>query len=224
MMQLSLVAPMMLGPSGADHHLRVVAQRDLGGHYYAERVTLAAPYVTIPMTGLVYAIASATGDCPVQRATSAMLFALTETVVLVGLQKWIFGRAWPTNGRDPYASDRLEHPHDAEVYRPLARGIDAAFPSGHTATMFAAAAALRAASPEWGVWRYIGYPIATAVGLGMWWGDHHWASDIVAGALQGEAIGGSAGRAWAPDSSPDTWSWALLPTQKGALLTVGGAY
>jgi hypothetical protein len=44
-----------------------------------------------------------------------------------------------------------------------------------------------------GVLRYAGYVLATAVSAGMLYGDHHWTSDVISGALLGEAIGRSFG-------------------------------
>ena len=221
-MQLSLASPIALSPNDADYELRRFSQTTLRGRYNAEPVSLAVPYATVGLSVLSYGGAAWFGNCASQRTTAALVFALTETVLFVGLEKWIFGRAWPTNGRDPYAEDRLEHPSDAYVYRPFQRGIDAAFPSGHTATMFAFAAALRASTPQWGVLRYIGYPVAVAVGFGMWWGDHHWASDVLSGAMIGEAIGGAAGRAFNPDQASEQLSFTLWPTADGALLSVSG--
>ncbi len=223
LLQLSLIAPIALGQSGGDHALRTFAQDQLGGRYKAEPVTLAAPYALIGLSALAYGGALGLDHCPLQRTSSAMLFAAFETVLVVGLEKWILGRAYPTNGRDPYAEDRLNHPEDATVYEPFRRGI-AAFPSGHTATVFALAAALRASSPQWGAYRYLGYPIAIAVGFGMWWGDHHWASDVIAGALIGEALGGATGRAWASSAETPSWSWLMIPSRQGAILTVSGQY
>jgi membrane-associated phospholipid phosphatase len=219
--QLSLLSPMLIGQTGADHELRVFAQTSLGGSYNAEPVSLAAPYVTIGVTALAYGAYAGLALCDGQRATSAMLFGMAETLLVVGLSKWMFGRAWPTNGRDPHAADRLEYPSDARSYAPFARGL-AAFPSGHTAVMFAAASALRASSPELGVWRYAGYPLAAAVGLGMWWGDHHWASDVVGGAFLGEALGAAAGRAWAPEGAGSSIAWFVVPTQEGGVFMVTG--
>jgi membrane-associated phospholipid phosphatase len=40
----------------------------------------------------------------------------------------------------------------------------------------------------------VGYPLVTAVAIGMVEGDAHWFSDIVAGALIGHAIGWAVGR------------------------------
>src|SRR5690349_21879975 len=52
--QLSLLSPILIGQTGADHELRVFAQTSLGGSYNAEPVSLAAPYVTIGVTALAY--------------------------------------------------------------------------------------------------------------------------------------------------------------------------
>src|SRR5690606_29411217 len=106
-------------------------------------------------------------------------------------------------GRSPDDPEVLEHPEDGNSWAPFQRGLGA-FPSGHTAFFFAAAGALRAASPESGLFRYVGYPVAAAVGFAMWYGDHHWASDVLSGALLGEAIGAAAGRAWSNTDSEET--------------------
>src|SRR5690606_27010635 len=134
--------------------------------------------------------------CEGQKTTAAMLQGVGMTLVFVGLTKWATGRTWPNGGQDPYAEDTLDHLEYAQQWRPFRNGAIAAFPSGHTATMFAFAAALRASSPELGWWRYVGYPIAAAMGFAMWYGDHHWVSDILSGAMVGEALGASAGYAW----------------------------
>lgn len=224
LLQLSFVPPILFSPTGVDHELRRFAQTTLHGSYNPEPFTISAPYVTIAMSGLGFGAAALTRDCNAQRTTSAIAFALFETVLFVGLEKWVVGRAWPTGGRDPYAADRLNHPEDAQDYAPFSRGIDAAWPSGHTASMFAAAAALRASSPQLGIWRYAGYPFAVAVGLGMWWGDHHWASDVLSGAMIGEAIGGAAGRAWAPDVEKEKVSWFLVPSANGLAISASGTF
>ena len=62
--------------------------------------------------------------------------------------------------------------------------------------MFAFASAFRASNPELGVLSFLGYPLALGVAGGMWFGDHHFASDIVSGALLGEAIGSSVGKSF----------------------------
>jgi membrane-associated phospholipid phosphatase len=148
--------------------------------------------------------------CRQQRTVAAMTQAIvTSFGVVVGL-KFAVGRSWPNGGLDPRAPDRLSHPELATYYSPF-QGEGIAWPSGHTAVSFAAAAALRASSPEDGWARWLGYPLAIGVGLGMIWGDHHWASDVVSGALLGEAIGSSVGAAFHGERSPGRAGWVLVP-------------
>ena len=130
-----------------------------------------------------------------QRVLVPLLQAGALTYGVVGLLKIGVGRQWPNGGADPSAADRLEHPERARDFTPFQRGVGA-WPSGHTAVMFAFAAAFRASNPRLGWLSFAGYPLAVGVAGGMWFGDHHWASDIVSGALLGEAIGGSVGQSF----------------------------
>jgi len=220
----AVVSPLALSPTGADYSLRQFSQDELGGSYRPEPVSLVAPYVVMGATAATYATSTLFTSCSVRRGSSAMLQGMFTTVLTVGLGKWITGRQWPNGGRDPYAADRLDHPVDGRDYAPFRRGIDAAFPSGHTAVMFAAAAAFRAVGKgEW--FRYVGYVFATGVGVGMWLGDHHWASDILSGALLGEALGGSSGRAFRVDDGEGrTVAWRIAPTPQGSALEFFGSF
>lgn len=216
------VAPIPFIVTDADHDLRVFAQTDLGGSHRAEPISFAAPLVFAAGAGSFYAGAWVADWCTGQRSSSAIIQAMAETSVVVGLVKFASGRQWPNAGRDPTAPDRFDHPDDVRDFRPFQRAL-AAFPSGHTAVMFSAAAALRASSPEIGPWRYAGYPFAAGMAFAMWFGDHHWASDIVSGALLGESIGSAAGRTWAPSTHDDEVVWTVVPTVGGALLNVQGS-
>ncbi len=218
----SALPAVLLGPTGGDYEARRFVQTELGGSYSPEPVTIAAPYVALPATLVFWGAAVGLGACRLQKAPVAMLQGAIWTISTVALSKWVIGRTWPTGGRNPYAPDRLSYPEDAREYSPFAAGL-AAFPSGHTATMFSLAAALRESSPELGTFRYLGYPVAVLVGLGMWWGDHHWASDVLSGALLGEALGSSAGRAWEPRPSGE-FSYVLTPLPGGAGLGMVGAF
>jgi membrane-associated phospholipid phosphatase len=220
------LSPVVFAPSGLDHRLRLVSQRDLGGRYHLEPVSFYAPFVLSGGVLGVHVGAALGGSCAVRRPTAAMLQALFLGIGVTGVLKWTTGRSWPNGGRDPYAADRLEHSTTAREFRPFRAGL-AAFPSGHTLTMMVAAAAFRAAEPELGVIAWAGYPLALGVGAGMWFSDHHWASDIVSGALLGEAIGGSVGRSFATDADEhgtNRVSLIVLPIDGGALATVTGGF
>jgi len=193
---LAVAAPFGLAPTGGDQRLRILAQRDLGGRPNLEPVSVATPYALAAGLVLTYGVSSALGACRVQRVLSPVLQAGTVAFVTVALLKFGVGRRWPNGGADPNAPDRLDHPEGAHDFAPFQRGF-AAWPSGHTALMFSAAAAFRASNPELGVVSFVGYPLALGVAAGMWFGDHHYGSDIVSGALLGEAIGDSAGASFA---------------------------
>jgi membrane-associated phospholipid phosphatase len=191
----AVYTPLSLSPTGADHQLRLVAQRDLFGRPRLEPVSVWTPYVLGSGFLLGYTVSLAAGSCATQRVLVPLLQAGLLSYGVVGLLKIGVGRKWPNGGSDPSAPDRLEHPERARDFAPFQRGIGA-WPSGHTAVMFAGAAAFRASNPELGLLSFAGYPLALGVAGGMWFGDHHWASDIVSGALLGEAIGGSIGQSF----------------------------
>jgi membrane-associated phospholipid phosphatase len=116
--------------------------------------------------------------------TEAVLLAEGTTYVLKG----IAGRSRPfiSNGTD------------ADYFafgRGFKSGNSSSFPSGHTTTAFAAAAAVTNETTRWwprSTW-VVGplmYAGATAVGLSRMYHNRHWASDVVLGA----AIGTFSGR------------------------------
>jgi len=191
----AVISPLALAPTSADHQLRLVAQRDSFGEPKLEPVSIWTPYVLGGGVLIGYTVSAATGSCEAQRVLAPILQAGVLTYGIVGMLKVGVGRQWPNGGSDPHAPDRLEHPERAQDFAPFQRGIGA-WPSGHTAVMFAGAAAFRSSNPKLGWLSFAGYPLALGVAGGMWFGDHHWASDIVSGALLGEAIGGSVGKSF----------------------------
>jgi len=198
----AVVAPILMAPSGADHAIRVLGQRDLGGMPNAEPVTVFTPYVLSGALVVVDAFALPLESCEVARPTSAMLQAFALTLGTVTLLKWSTGRAWPNAGRDPNAADRLEHPEFATRFHPFTFSQGTAWPSGHTATMMAIASSLSTVTYHRSWIGYVAYLATLGVATGMWLGDHHWGSDILSGGLLGFSIGHSVGLAFRQSESP----------------------
>jgi membrane-associated phospholipid phosphatase len=116
--------------------------------------------------------------------TEAILFSQGVTTLLKG----VVGR-----GR-PFLSDGTD-PGDYHPGKGFSHADWSSFPSGHTSTAFAAAAAVTNETTRWwprSVW-VVGplmYGGATAVGLSRMYHNRHWGSDVLLGA----AIGTFSGR------------------------------
>ncbi len=208
----AFAAPAVFAPSGLDHDLRLVSQRNFGGNPNAEAVSVWTPFVLPVLLLGVDGAALLTGSCDVARPVSAMLQAAAISFGGVVALKWVTGRSWPNAGRDPRAPDRLDHPEFARRFYWFSYDRGSAWPSGHTAIMMAFASALQHASPEHPWLGALAYAATAGVAAGMWLGDHHWASDIVSGGLLGFAVGRSTGLAFraVPGPAP-TLSWTILP-------------
>lgn len=187
-----------MAQGGVDHSTRVAVQRQLAAPtmHGAGDAALYAGYLVPAITApALYLFGLARGDDDATGAGAASLQALAVTVAATSLLKWSTGRAYPLNGGDPASPDRLEHPAFARTFTPFEGGL-AAWPSGHTSAMVALVAALHAYAPGELAVPVVGYPLAGAVGVGMIMGDRHWASDVLAGALLGQAVGGAVGDAF----------------------------
>jgi membrane-associated phospholipid phosphatase len=181
-----------MAQSGTDQSVRVAVQNHLASPAVGDAAFYGGyliPAVTAPA---IYVVGLALGDDRTTGAGSAAIQALAVTLATTGLLKWSTGRAYPLNGGDPAAPDRLDHPGFARTFTPF-QGPLLAWPSGHTSATVGLVAALTAYAPERVVVPLVGYPLAAAIGFGMIVGDRHWASDVVAGALIGQAIGWSIG-------------------------------
>ncbi len=219
---LAVAAPFGFAPTGLDQRLRIVSQRDLGGRPNLEPVSVATPYVLAGGVVLAYGVSAIARSCEAERLLAPVLQAGAFTFASVSLLKLGVGRSFPNGGTDPSAADRLDHPARAHDFAPFQRGF-ASWPSGHTALMMSAAAAFRAANPELGVVSYAGYPLALGVAAGMWLGDHHYASDILSGALFGEAIGDSVGQSFARELGT-RGAFTLVPLREGGFELVWAGF
>src|SRR5664280_576250 len=200
----AIAAPLVMAPTGADYQLRLVSQRDLHGRPNAEPVSVYTPFVLPLVLAGVDIVAVSTNQCETARPTSAMLQAMGVTFAVATGLKWVTGRTWPSGGLDPHAPDYLNHPESARSFHWFSVTQGYAWPSGHTAVMFAAATAL--STVEYGrSWLgYVAYGAAAGVAAGMWFGDHHWASDILSGGLLGVALGRSVGLAFREEPENNT--------------------
>ena len=115
--------------------------------------------------------------------TEAILIASTTTTVLKGL----LGRA------RPYATADT-NPRDFQLGKGFSSRNRQSFPSGHSTTAFAAAAAVTSeVNQNWPHATWVVAPAmfagATMVGLSRMYHDQHWASDVVLGAAVGTFAG-----------------------------------
>ncbi len=111
--------------------------------------------------------------------------ALAVGAIAGALLKGLFGRERPYVERDPY-DYRLARGFGKEQYR--------SFPSGHTISAFAAAAAVTSETRRWwrGSEKFIGpmmYGGAALAGISRIYHNRHWASDLMMGAAIGTMAG-----------------------------------
>lgn len=199
--------------SGADESLREATQEHIASTTYGTAASLAGyifPLAIAPGTWLAGALlhdrdAAGAGSAAVQ----ALAVASATTLVL----KVSVGREYP--------------PNDAHAFAPFQiwSWPFAAWPSGHMTSAFSVVAALTAYYGSGELWiPLVGYPAAAAIGVGLLSGDEHWASDLLAGAVIGQCIGWSIGRAFRArvrgEPSPGlSLAPMLSPSSRGVAIT-----
>lgn len=146
-----------------------------------------------------------------ERATIRIGISIVAPSVACLVLKEVIGRERPN-----------QSPDDAWKLVPFSG--DASFPSGHTTTAFAAAAALdRETTARWVPW--VAYPAAAACGWSRVHDLEHWPSDVVAGA----ALGYWGGRATDDflrrrDAERGRLSIWILPSRGGASLRIASRF
>jgi len=177
-----------------DRHVAVQFQDEVTqANLFLKNVTKPSEYLAWPGSLLIEGGLYAVGRMGDHRrmaevgwhSTEAIMVAVATTNVL----KKVVGRARPYVSLDP---------HDFKLFGGMGAGHDrSSFPSGHTTTAFAFAAAVASESrtkwPKqwWSAWLIpVGvYSGATVVGISRMYHNAHWASDVALGAAIGTFSG-----------------------------------
>ncbi len=187
---------------------------------WAANATESVTESSVIIGGTLYVVGRLTGN----RHMADLGWHGTEAI-MVGtgayiLGKGIFGRARPETVD---ASD----PRAFKFGRGFGGGPYASFPSGHTTTAFAAAAAVTSEVSRWSpkaTWIVapLMYGGATTMGLSRMYHNKHWASDVAMGALLGTFAGLKVVQYHHshPDNVLDRW---ILGRTRVALLPSGEA-
>ncbi len=174
--------------SGADSSLDLAVRQHLVSNAYGNAASLTGYILPAVVAPGVWVTGFALRDRAAAGAGSAAVQALAVTLLTTAVLKIGVGRDYPA-----------EDPQDAHSFRPF-QGWSwpfAAWPSGHAASATSVVAALTAYYGPDEIWiPFVGYPLALAVGVGMLAGEEHWTSDLLAGAVIGQCIGWSIGRAF----------------------------
>jgi membrane-associated phospholipid phosphatase len=164
--------------------------------------------------GATWLGARAAGSERLASTTAVAAEAWLWTALITSASKGLFGRQPPAAGYDE--DDWFDG--------------GTLFPSGHTARSFALAAVFADRYGRRAAW--IGYPIAGLVGLATIEQDTHWASDVVAGAALGLAIGRGIASRHRPPAGPGSGAvaasprrgapvaWGVVPVRGGATITI----
>lgn len=180
--------------SGGDHAIRRAFQLHLHSDAYGDIAYYTGYIAPVVIAPGIYVLGLALRDRTLAGAGAATTQALAVTLLATGILKVGTGRVFPNNGGDPKDPRRLDHDEYARDWAPFGLAGRYAWPSGHTSSTVSIAAALSAYYDDVPWMPFVTYPIALAVGIGMLDGDHHWASDVLAGGLIGQAVGWSIGR------------------------------
>ncbi|MGH7294025.1 MAG: phosphatase PAP2 family protein, partial [Polyangiaceae bacterium] len=178
--------------------------------------TLAGYILPVAVAPGVWLMGAALGDRASAGAGSAAVQSLAVTAASVFVLKVSVGRIYP--------------PQSAHTFAPFQswQWPFPAWPSGHAAVATSVVAALTGYYGSDELWiPFVGYPVALAIGLGMLSGDEHWASDLLAGAVLGQCVGWSIGRAFrarARGERPPRLSLSPMVTPSSDGVAIAGAW
>ncbi len=171
--------------SGADRVIRDAVQEHLGSSTVGNTASLTGYILPVVIAPGVWLTGAAFGDRAAAGAGSAAVQALAFTAATTFVLKVSVGRDYP--------------PGDGHTFAPFQSWSwpFPAWPSGHASSATSVVAALTGYYGSDELWiPFVGYPLTFAIALGMLSGDEHWASDLLAGAVIGQCIGWSVGRAF----------------------------
>jgi membrane-associated phospholipid phosphatase len=202
--------------SGADQKITDAVQEHLGSSAYGNAAKLTGYILPTALAPGIWLTGIALGDRTTAGAGSAALQALVVTDATTFVLKVSVGRAYP--------------PGDGHTFHPFQSWSwpFPAWPSGHTSSATSVVAALTGYYGADELWiPFVGYPLALAIGFGMLSGDEHWTSDLLAGAVIGQCIGWSIGRAFrarARGTTPPAVSFAPLVAPSSQGLAIEGVW
>jgi hypothetical protein len=202
--------------SGADASIRDGVQEHLGSRAYGNAATVTGYVLPVAVAPAVWLTGLAVRDRAASGAGSAAVQALVVTVATTFVLKVSVGRDYPPDGVHTF------HPFQSWSW-PFP-----AWPSGHMSSATSVVAALTGYYGTEELWiPFVGYPLALAIGFGMLSGDEHWTSDLFAGAVIGQCIGWSIGRAFrarALGKAPPAVSLAPLGSASSQGLVIQGVW
>ena len=127
------------------------------------------------MVGGFLAVGALSGnDNTLETGEDMFSASLIASGIVTPTIKLVFGRARPRNNMG------------VDYFRPFSN-LNASFPSGHTTEAFALASVIAGHYSPW--FGYTAYGLAGMVGLARTYHDAHFASDVLAGAMIGTAVG-----------------------------------
>jgi membrane-associated phospholipid phosphatase len=180
-------------------------------------------YIVPGLTPIVtYAVSYLTNDEKLLVASFALAQSLMLTLAIQTPLKMITGRV------SPGIVNELDHTRNQQADDFSGRfdwfngNFIRGWPSGHTANAFAAAATIAEIYKN-NLWLKIGvYSYATLIGLGVTL-DVHWASEAVAGALLGYAVGKTVGKSFNKllknDNADNPVSFYFTPNSLGVIVS-----